>query len=306
MSDTSAVEVLARAKINPYLAVGPRRRDGYHTLATVMQSVDLTDTLVLRPAEARSVSFQAGDRFEGDLPEAPDLVAQALAVFAGEVPGSPAIATTITKSIPLAAGLAGGSTDAAAALLGADAVTGGRTPRLRLESMCHDLGADVAFCLRGGTAFAGGRGDELAPLPARHQIWWVLGIADFRLGTPEVYQRFDELAVAAGTPPDERLIRPQALIAALTAGHIKQAGQALRNDLEAAAFDLAPSLTKTKLALKHAGAVGVTLSGSGPTLAGICRNEAHAFEVAARAESLFPRVEVVPSTRVGAEIVSGP
>ncbi|GAC1374197.1 MAG: 4-(cytidine 5'-diphospho)-2-C-methyl-D-erythritol kinase [Actinomycetota bacterium] len=307
-----AVEVLARAKINPYLAVGPRRRDGYHVLATVMQTVDLVDTVVLRPARARSVTFTRGWRFEGALPQPPDLVAQALALFAAEVPGSPPLAAEVAKCIPMAAGLAGGSSDAAAALVGAEAINaraGRPTPRLRLEALCHDLGSDVAFCLRGGTAFAGGRGDELAPLPARHRIWWVLGISEFPLSTPDVYRRFDELSASAleGAAQAEggegRLARPQGLIAALTNGHPKAIGGALRNDLEAAAFDLAPVLAGLKKALLAAGAMGVTLSGSGPTLAGVCRDEAHAEEVAARAGPSFARIEVVASTRVGAEVL---
>ena len=112
------VEVVARAKINLHLAVGQRRDDGYHELSSVMQSVDLADTVVVRPASASPngirVAFARGPGFVGDLPCAPDLVEQALEMYATEVEGAPCLAAEVTKSIPLASGLAGGSADAAA------------------------------------------------------------------------------------------------------------------------------------------------------------------------------------------------
>ena len=332
----ATVAVLAPAKINLYLAVGPRRPDGYHDLATVMQTVDLADTVALTPAEATSVRFvrgrlrgPAGGLFAGELPSPPDLVARALELYAAELRCPMRCAAEVTKQIPVAAGLAGGSADAAAALLGADALAGRETPRGQLEALGKRLGADVAFCLRGGTAFAHGRGDQLAPLHCRHRFWWVLGVPDFPLSTEAVYRRFDELAAEAaaapvegaaapvegaaprdgagapGEAPEESdpLGRPVKLIEGLTAGYPKVVARALRNDLEPAAFDLAPSLRGLRHALRAQGALGVVLSGSGPTMAGICRDEAHAEEVAARADATFSRVEVVASTPEGSQVV---
>lgn len=297
-----SAEVVARAKINLFLAVGPRRDDGYHELTTVMQTVDLTDELSFRRAEASSVTFRAGRGFQGPLPAPPDLVEQALGLAGGQFEGFGGAVVEVTKVIPLAAGLAGGSADAAAALLAADAIAGAGTPRGQLEALCRRIGADVAFCLRGGTVLARGRGDHLAVLACRHHLWWVLGIPDLTLSTPEVYRRFDQLAAAHEGPAD--LGRPNKLVDALAAGHPKAIAPLLRNDLEGAAFDLAPSLPAAKAALIKAGALNAIVSGSGPAIAGICRDEAHAEEVAARAEAAFARVEVVASTPLGAEIVA--
>jgi len=297
----SEVEVVGRAKINLYLAVGRRREDGYHEISSVMQSVDLADTLLLRPVpvDGAVVAFARGRGFVGDLPEPPDLVERALSLYAAEVEGAPPLAAEVTKSIPLAAGLAGGSADAAAALLGADEAGGGRVTRDRLEAMGRRLGSDVMFCLRGGTALVQGTGNLVTPMACPHRLWWVLGISEFPLGAAEVYQRFDEISPA----PPGRPERPIQLAKALIGGHPKVIAKGLRNDLEAAAFDLAPVLSGHKHAMRAVGAVGAVLSGSGPTIAGLCRNEAHAEEVAARAAGAFARVEVVASAEAGAEVV---
>lgn len=292
------VELVARAKINLFLEVGPRRADGYHELMTVMQTVDLADTVVLRRATATAVTFARGPAYTGPLPEPPDLVATALQLCAAELHGLPPVTAEVTKQIPMAAGLAGGSADAAAAVGGADALAGAGTPRGRLEALCRRLGSDVPFCLRGGTALARGRGDQLSPMACRHRIWWVLGISGFPLPTVDVYRRFDELGGPGGHP-----VRPNRLADALAAGHPKAIAPLLRNDLQLPAFDLARSLPGMAAALEKAGAIRAILTGSGPTIAGICRDEAHAEEVAARAEGEFPRVELVASTPVGAEVV---
>jgi len=299
MTVASRVEAVGRAKINLFLAVGPQRPDGYHEVTSVMQSVDLADTLVLRPAEAPGVTFVRGPGFEGDLPEPPDLVARALDLYRAEFPAAGPVAAEVSKGIPLAAGLAGGSADAAAALVGADALRGGGASRLRLEAMCRKLGSDVPFALRGGTALAGGRGEKLFPVASPHRLWWVLGMPGFPLRTAEVYERHDEMATGSDLSP----ARAGGLVKALAAGHPRGIAAALRNDLEGAAFDLAPPLAGLKEALRRAGAVGAVLTGSGPTIAALCRNEAHAEEVARRAGSAFARVEVVPSAEAGAEVV---
>ena len=298
----SGVEVLARAKINLYLAVGQRREDGYHEISSVMQSVDLADMLVVRPSvptDGVAVAFARGRGFAGDLPEPPDLVEKALGLFGAEVHGVGPLAAEVTKTIPLAAGLAGGSADAAAALLGADRVSGELVTRDRLEAMGRRLGSDVTFCLRGGTALVQGTGNLVTPMACPHRLWWVLGISDFPLGAGEVYQRFDEISPAPAGRPE----RPIQLAKALVGGHPKVIAKALRNDLEPAAFDLAPGLAGLRHAMRAVGAVGAVLTGSGPTIAGLCRSEANAEEVAARAAGAFARVEVVASAEAGAEII---
>lgn len=308
------VEVVARAKINLHLGVGRRGPDGYHEIVSVMQSVDLADTVTVASSGAEDegppVAFGRAPGYVGALPEPPDLVERALALYAAEGSGF-ACSATVTKSIPIGAGLAGGSADAAAALLGASSLDPSPPPRERLEALCRRLGADVLFCLRGGTALVEGWGNLVSPLTSPHRLWWVLGISSFPLGTADVYRRFDELGLAAGPegePPGSpgrpgRPERPVRLQRALVTGHPKQIAACLRNDLEPPAFELAPSLPALKKELVSAGAIAAIMSGSGPTVAGLCRNEAHVEEVAARAAAVFERVEVVASAELGAEIV---
>ena len=319
------VEVLARAKINLHLGVGRRGADGYHEIASIMQSVDLADTVTVSAsragAGAPSVAFERAPGYAGALPESPDLVERALGLYVaeglhvaeglsvgvglsvGEWPGA-AFSASVTKAIPMGAGLAGGSADAAAALLGATSLDPSPPPRERLEALCRRLGADVLFCLRGGTALVEGWGNLVSPLPCPHRLWWVLGISSFPLGTADVYRRFDELGLedAAGGGRG-RPERPVKLARALVTGHPKEIAACLRNDLEVAAFDLAPTLPALRKELLSAGAIAATMCGSGPTIAGLCRNEAHVEEVAARASAAFDRVEVVASAGLGAEVV---
>ena len=149
-----------------------------------------------------------------------------------------------------------------------------------------------------------GWGNLVSPLPSPHRLWWVLGISSFRLGTADVYRRFDDLGLpeAAGDRPG-RPERPVRLARALVTGHPKEIAACLHNDLEGPAFDLAPSLPALKKELVSAGPIAAILSGSGATIAGLCRNEAHVEEVAARAAGVFDRVEVVASAELGAEVV---
>ena len=305
-----SVEVLARAKINLHLGVGRLGADGYHEIVSVMQSVDLADTVTVAASGAGAagpvVAFTRAPGYVGPLPEPPDLVERALGRYAAEGPGA-AFSATVTKAIPMGAGLAGGSADAAAALLGAASLDPSPPPRERLEALCRRLGADVLFCLRGGTALVEGWGNLVSPLPSPHRLWWVLGISSFPLGTAEVYRRFDELglegAAGDGSGRPGRPERPVRLAKALVAGHPKEVAACLRNDLEAPAFDLAPTLPALKKELLSAGAIAAIMSGSGPTIAGLCRNEAHVEEVAARAAAAFDRVEVVASAELGAEVL---
>jgi len=249
------------------------------------------------------VAFERAPSYTGALPEPPDLVERALGLYVAEWPGA-AFSASVTKAIPMGAGLAGGSADAAAALLGAASADPSPPQRERLEALCRRLGADVLFCLRGGTALVEGWGNLVSPLPCPHRLWWVLGISCFPLGTADVYRRFDELGLedAAGDRRG-RPERPVRLARALVTGHAKQIAACLRNDLEAPAFDLAPTLPALKKELLSAGAIAAIICGSGSTIAGLCRNEAHVEEVAARASAVFDRVEVVASAELGAEVV---
>jgi 4-diphosphocytidyl-2-C-methyl-D-erythritol kinase len=154
--------------------------------------------------------------------------------------------------------------------------------------MAAEVGSDVPFCIAGGTGVATGRGDKVREAPGSGTTWWAVGIDHEHLSTEDVYHRFDDLALAA--PLDDRW--PTELLDALAAGDPGRLAATLHNDLEAAAFDLLPGLPKAKQRLLEAGALGAVMSGSGPTMLGLCRDEEHATQVARAARPAFARVEV--------------
>lgn len=295
MNGAPAVRVLARAKINLYLSVEGLRPDGYHDLEMVMQAIDLVDDLTMTPAGETAVVFGWTEGLRGEEPPRPDLVERAVETYRRRAGGEGA-KVNVLKRIPLSSGMAGGSADAAAALVGMDALAGGGLAS-ELPGMAAALGSDVPFALAGGTCLAGGRGERLEPVACAGPLWWVLGISDFGIATPEVFRRHDLLGPAERGPLD-------ALIAALAAGEPERIAELLFNDLARAARDLEPRLGPIEEAMRASGVLGSVVSGSGPTVVGLCRDEAHARAAAARARGSFDRVEVAASARAGAEVAA--
>lgn len=299
------VTVVARAKINLSLLVLGLRADGYHDLSSVMQAVELADHLTLRPAAATTVILRPGEGFEGSMPQAPELVEQAIGAFSSARKGGHAHALVV-KRIPIGAGLAGGSADAAAALVGMNALAGSLCSLEDLTRIGEHLGADVPFALHGGTALVTGRGERVCGLACPVRLWWVLGMPASSISTHEAYRRYDELASGHGQDARAAAEDPKgvqaALIAALASGSAKDVAACMRNDLELAAFDLEPTLPGLKRRMLEAGALGAVVSGSGPTVAGLCSDESHAAAVGAQAARYFARVDVVPSAKAGAEV----
>jgi 4-diphosphocytidyl-2-C-methyl-D-erythritol kinase len=301
------VRVLGRAKINLSLSLRGLRPDGYHDLEMVMQAVDLADELTMTPAPAAAVMFRWFDGLAGEEPTRPDLVERAVEEYRRRTGGAGA-RVEVRKRIPLASGMAGGSADAAAALVGMDTLNGGQLAS-ELPQMAAALGSDVPFALAGGTCVARGRGERLEPVPCPTSLWWVLGISRVGISTPEVFRRYDVLASGrADGPlmPEAERWSHGALLAALASGEPRDIAALLRNDLVPAARDVEPDLGRLEEAMRAAGVLGAVVSGSGPTVAGLCRDEAHAREVAARAGAAFDRVEVVASARSGAEVLACP
>lgn len=204
----SEVRVRVPAKINLALAVGDQRPDGYHELRTVFHAVDLYDELILRPATRWGVSVTAFGTGR-PMPEVPRGMKN-LAGIAGRSlhqwlreSGLPMTAAPvqidILKSIPLAGGMAGGSADAAAALVGCNALWGTELSRDELAEVAAGVGSDVAFALHGGTAVGTGRGELLSPVLTRMTLHWVLALSGDGLSTPEVFDELDRLRLAQRT-----------------------------------------------------------------------------------------------------------
>jgi len=273
------VRVRVPAKINLHLGVGPVRPDGFHELNTVYHAISLFDELRASPGDTLTLTME-GEGTGGLALDESNLVIRAARALAGHARVPAYARLHLRKSIPLAGGLAGGSADAAAALLACDALWGTGVPREELADIGATLGSDVPFLLHGGTALGTGRGEAISPILARPTTWhWVVAIADGGLATPEVYRELDRLrgrGLAPAAPAG-----PADLMAALRQRSPQVLGAALGNDLQAAALSLRPELADVLKAGHAAGAVAGIVSGSGPTCVFLATDGAHAERVAA-------------------------
>lgn len=257
-----SVVVRAPAKINLHLSVGRRRADGFHPLMTVFLAVSLYDQVTATSAEGLSLSVR-GEGAGGVPLGAGNLAWRAAAILA-EYSGVPAdVSLTLVKEIPVAAGLAGGSADAAAALVACDELWGTGLARSTLVELAARLGSDVAFLLGGGMALGTGRGELLTPVLAAGEWHWVLALADGELSTAHVYAELDRLRGDRRTP----LRAPERLINGLRVRDSREVAGALSNDLQPAALSLRPALRATLREGEQLGAYAGIVSGSGPTCA---------------------------------------
>jgi 4-diphosphocytidyl-2C-methyl-D-erythritol kinase len=270
----NAVTVRVPAKVNLQLGVGPLREDGYHDLVNVFHAVSLFDEVTAEPAERLEVRVKAAPHSRvavGGVPTGTgNLAARAALLVAARLGVDPAVRLRIRKAIPVAGGMAGGSADAAAALLACARLWDDREqPVLAKDDLMDlgaDLGSDVPFAVLGGTAVGVGRGERLTPALTRGTFHWVFATADGGLSTPDVYGECDRLRLAAGEPAAWPTVSEQ-LMTALATGDAKGLGAALSNDLQPAALSLRPSLRRTIDAGRDLGAIGALVSGSGPTCA---------------------------------------
>ena len=325
------VTVRVPAKLNLQLAVGPRRADGYHDLVTVFHAVSLFDEVTVVPAgqDGVEVSGEGADRIPGGQD---NLALRAVAALRSAMPsqeaGRAGVHVTILKRIPVAAGLAGGSADAAAALVACNELWDAGLSQAQLVEVAARVGSDVAFALLGGTAVGRGRGERLTPaLAPATPYHWVLAFADGHLSTPEVYAALDRLRAAeVGGPKGATgpkgststgsarsgAVEPDldaALMSALRSGEAKRVGRALSNDLQQAALSLYPPLRKTLAAGLELGALGALVSGSGPTCVFLAASAERALDLAvslsgagvcrsvARVTGPVPGAAIVPAAK---------
>lgn len=287
--DADAVTVRVPAKVNLALSVGPLRPDGFHDLATVFHAVALFDEVTASPADTLSITCEGegadespsegrGER-TGSVPLDATNLAWRAAVMLAEAAGLPSapVRLHLAKGIPVAGGMAGGSADAAAALVACDQLWRTGCSREDLHALAARLGSDVPFALHGGTAMGTGRGEQITPILARGEFHWVFAFAHAGLSTPAVFAECDRIRGDHEVPApgiDDELLR------ALRAGDALLLGPALRNDLTRAATSLRPDLRRTLQAGQDAGALGSLLSGSGPTCAFLAADGASAERIA--------------------------
>ncbi len=267
------VQVRMPAKINISLKVGPRRLDGFHELATVFHAVSLYDVISVgeRPPGS-GLSLRCGT--PGVPEDATNLAWRAALLMAREADRGPDLHIDISKGIPAAGGMAGGSADAAGTLLAVNELWQLALPKDRLQELSAELGSDVPFCVAGGTQLGSGRGEVLMPVLARGQYHWVVATASVGLATPDVFRELDRLRPQADEPRVS-----EAVMSALRSADVRALGRALENDLQAPALALKPNLRRTLEAGIEAGALGALVSGSGPTCVFLVRDDDHGLDV---------------------------
>ncbi|MPZ72293.1 MAG: 4-(cytidine 5'-diphospho)-2-C-methyl-D-erythritol kinase [Nitriliruptorales bacterium] len=322
------MSVRVPAKLNLFLSVRGRRPDGYHELVTVFQSVSLYDRVRAgligppgqghHPAARRRMRValwhDAGPGVPSGTENLAVRAARALGSAAGVIDlafvdaralrpadpevdhaSSPYTVIDLRKSIPVGAGMAGGSADAAAALVALNELWACELSRDDLRAVAAHIGSDVPFCVVGGTALATGRGTALAQVLCRGTFHWVVCTADQPLPTADVYRSWDHNCTVNEVQPD-------AVVQALRTTDPEALGAALHNDLEPAAFALRPQLREQRDALLDAGALGAVLSGSGPTLLALTESAEAATGVCKLMESDFHSVRVATSPAGGPEL----
>jgi len=300
MIDKAVVRV--PGKINLQLSVGPLQKDGYHELATVFQSVSLFDELTLTPIDSGVITIDCGGK--AGVPEGKENLAyRAAELMIDRFDIESGVAIKIKKEIPIAGGMAGGSANAGAAIVGIDSLFSLGLSRNEMEKLGAELGADVPFTISGGTAIGTGRGDRITPVLSRGTYYWVLALSTSGLSTPAVYSECDRLRegmdIAAPHVSDE-------LLQSLTHGDAKSLGKKLVNDLQPAACSLKPALRLILDVGIDYGALGGIVSGSGPTVAFLAENEEHALDlvVALTSSGVVGNVVRAQGPVPGARIVS--
>lgn len=286
-----AVRVRVPAKVNLHLSVGEIRPDGYHDLTTVFQAVSMFDDVVARAAEELQV--RATGEFALGVPaDHTNLAYAAAELLAGHAVTDAGVLLELHKAIPVAGGMAGGSADAAGALVACAALWRTGTSRAELAELAALLGSDVPFALSGGTALGVGRGERLTPVLATGEYHWVFAMSDRGLATAQVYAALDDLRAEGSAP--EPIGAADELLDALRAGDAGRVADSLGNDLQPAALSLRPELGDVLSAGTDLGALAGVVSGSGPTCAFLC---AHADAAADLADEL-ERADVCSATRV--------
>ncbi len=301
------VTVRAPAKVNLELRVGARRPDGYHDLSTVFQAVSLHDEVSVARWDDWDV-VPAGTYASLIPTDCDNLAVRAARLVAERAGIEESLSIRIDKDIPVAGGMAGGSADAAAALVAADHLWGLGLDREELAELAARLGSDVPFALVGGNSMASGRGEQLAPVLARGTFNWVFAISDTGLSTPSVYAECDRLREQDGASAVADPQISDELMAALRQGDATALGRALHNDLEPAAFSLRPELRDLRDAGLEFGALGGIVSGSGPTVAFLTESHEAALDlsVSLAASDLCRDLRRARGPVHGAQIVTGP
>ncbi len=281
--------LLAPAKINLYLQIVGDRSDGFHELVMVLQSVELADVVTVRSIETEAI------RVWCDNPNVPqdqtNLAYKAADLMVREFPGYFAkfggVEIKIQKRIPMGAGLAGGSSNAAAVLVGLDLMWNLGLTHSELQEIGATLGSDIPFCISGGTSLATGRGEQLDGLPDLHNIYVVLAkYRDLPVSTPWAYQtyrqQFGDTYPKSASDIEARKQQSRGMMAAIAQQNPAQIGQLLHNDLERVVLPEYPQVQQLRDRFQRLGVLGTMMSGSGSTVFGLVESHIQAESVKAQ------------------------
>ncbi|MBD2310535.1 4-(cytidine 5'-diphospho)-2-C-methyl-D-erythritol kinase [Desertifilum sp. FACHB-1129] len=293
--------LLAAAKINLYLEILGDRPDGYHQLAMVMQSVDLADQIDLRPLSSDRIVVHC------DRPDVPvdstNLAYRAAVLIQQQFPEAAAqyggVEITIHKRIPMGAGLAGGSTDAAAVLSGLNLMWQLGLTQGELQTLGESLGSDVPFCIMGGTALVTGRGEQLSPLPDLDSLYVVLGkYRSISVSTAWAYSTYRQqysdryIRDPQGLQTAHYQVHSGPMVSAIAHKDSLKIGQELHNDFEKIVFPQYPELVALRDAMQAAGVLGALMSGSGSTVFGLTESRAQAEIVQQTVRQALPNPDL--------------
>ncbi|MHB1652479.1 MAG: 4-(cytidine 5'-diphospho)-2-C-methyl-D-erythritol kinase [Desulfitobacteriaceae bacterium] len=262
----SQVKMFAYAKINLALAVVGKRQDNYHDLESVMQSIDLHDIVHVKRQGAGLVCQC------GELSGPQNIAYRAGKIFLGYLGKPEGIEIIIEKNIPLEAGLAGGSSDAAVTLLALNHLFDKPFSLEQLREMAGECGSDVPFCLTGGTMWVTGKGEKLEELPVAPLLHMVLVKPEAGVNTAEAYHRFSTLGRYSH-------LEREKWETVLRGGKVHALANILCNDLEQVSVEMVPAIAGVKTLLLEIGCLGALMSGSGSAVFGLVRDEKQASEV---------------------------
>ncbi|HAW60663.1 MAG TPA: 4-(cytidine 5'-diphospho)-2-C-methyl-D-erythritol kinase [Actinobacteria bacterium] len=285
------LELRAHAKINLYLDVLGKRGDGYHDIQSVMQSLELADEISLSEE-----SMDIGVVCSFPLPREENLVWKAAKLLRDEVGVERGALIEITKHIPVAAGLAGGSADVAAVLMGLNLLWDLDLSHDRLLDLGERIGADVPFCLKGGTCLMEGKGERVTSVASLPHVWVVVAKPDFEVSTGWAYDRLDRMGISS-------LLSISEMLAALERGDLREISSLLANIFERVMIEEHPEIESLKKKSIEAGALGALMSGSGPSVFALFEGRKEAEKAARLLEHLCSTVIVTTTYPCGWDIL---
>lgn len=287
--------LIAPAKINLYLQIVGDRPDGFHELVMVLQSIELADVVTIRAGSTDQI------RVRCDNPAVPidqtNLAYRAAALMMQEFPETYAkfggVEIDLQKRIPMGAGLAGGSSNAAAVLVGIDLMWNLGLTQSELQDLSARLGSDIPFCISGGTALATGRGEKLAPLTSLDHLYVVLAkYRDLPVSTPWAYktyrQKFGETYPKSAQAIEAKKARSREMLNAIAHHDFKQIGQHLYNDLELVVLPEFEKIQQLRDQFAKFNPIGTMMSGSGSTVFALAESRSQAEEIRSQMRSVIP------------------